>query len=92
MQGTPFAHCRFYDGEKEAPKAGLSRETRLQIMLGEEELAAIDDYRFEERIPSRAAAVRQLLRMGLEAVRGPKSSRPSASYGVLRNKEEEAGD
>jgi hypothetical protein len=38
---------------------GLSRETRLQIMLDEAELAAIDNYRFEHRMPSRAAAVRR---------------------------------
>ena len=65
--------------------SGLARETRLQIMLGEAELAAIDDYRFEQRIPSRAAAVRQLLRLGLLALNGPKSGRRSAAYGVLAN-------
>ena len=47
--------------------SGLSRETRLQIMLDGAELAAIDDYRFQNRIPSRAAAVRQLLRLGMQA-------------------------
>ncbi len=31
---------------------GLSRETRLQIMLDEQELAAIDDWRFKQRMPS----------------------------------------
>jgi hypothetical protein len=65
--------------------SGLARETRLQIMLGEAELAAIDDYRFEQRIPSRAAAVRQLLRLGLLALKEPKSGRRSAGYGVLAN-------
>jgi hypothetical protein len=64
---------------------GLSRETRLQIMLDDDELAAIDDYRFAQRIPSRAAAVRQLLRLGLQALGEPKSGRRSADYGVLRN-------
>ncbi len=44
---------------------GLSRETRLQIMLDDEELAAIDDWRFKRRMPSRAAAIRELLRRGL---------------------------
>ena len=65
--------------------AGLSRGTRLQIMLDGTELAAIDDYRFDQRIPSRAAAVRQLLRLGLQALGEPKSGRRSAEYGVLRN-------
>ena len=63
---------------------GLSRETRLQIMLDEAELAAIDNYRFEHRMPSRAAAVRQLLRMGLEALDAePAMGRRSSQYGVL---------
>jgi hypothetical protein len=54
-------------------------------MVDEAELAAIDDYRFEQRIPSRAAAVRQLLRLGLLALKEPKSGRRSAGYGVLAN-------
>ena len=66
--------------------SGLSRETRLQIMLDEPELAAIDDYRFQNRIPSRAAAVRQLLRLGLQAFDAvPNHGIRSADYGVLRN-------
>lgn len=40
---------------------------RLQIMLMPEELAAIEDWRFKKRMPSRAAAVRELLRRGLAA-------------------------
>jgi hypothetical protein len=66
--------------------SGLSRETRLQIMLDDAELAAIDDYRFQNRIPSRAAAVRQLLRLGLLALRGETNrDLRSADYGVLGN-------
>jgi hypothetical protein len=45
----------------------LSRGERLQIMLEEAELAAIDDFRFARRLPSRAAAVRELFRRGLAA-------------------------
>ncbi len=33
----------------------LAREQRLQIMLTEEELKAIDDWRFDRRMPTRAA-------------------------------------
>jgi hypothetical protein len=47
--------------------AKLSREERLQIMLTGEELRALDDWRFSKRMPSRAAAVRELLRRGLAA-------------------------
>lgn len=45
--------------------AELERPERLQIMLSAEELKALEDFRFENRMPSRAAAVRELLRRGL---------------------------
>lgn len=47
--------------------ADLERPERLQIMLSVEELTALEDWRFEQRMPSRAAAVRELLRRGLMA-------------------------
>ena len=34
----------------------LKRTEKLQLMIDEEELKAIDDWRFENRLPSRAAA------------------------------------
>ena len=46
----------------------LTRGERLQIMLSPEELAAVDDFRFKQRMPSRAAAVRELLRLGMASV------------------------
>jgi hypothetical protein len=46
----------------------LTRGERLQIMLSPEELAALDDFRFQQRMPSRAAAVRELFRLGLASV------------------------
>lgn len=36
-------------------------------MLSAEELLALENWRFENRMPSRAAAVRELLRRGLAA-------------------------
>jgi hypothetical protein len=36
-------------------------------MLSDEERAAVDDWRFSRRMPSRAAAVRELLKRGLSA-------------------------
>jgi hypothetical protein len=45
----------------------LARGERLQIMLTPEELKAVDDWRFAKRMPSRAAAVRELLKRGLTA-------------------------
>lgn len=62
-----------------------ARGERLQIMLSPEELTVLDDFRFNERMPSRAAAVRELLKRGLSAegfqtaVYGSKSS----DYGVI---------
>ncbi|TPN81971.1 hypothetical protein FJ987_16940 [Mesorhizobium sp. CU2] len=47
--------------------AELERPQRLQIMLTDEELAALENWRFEKRMPSRSAAVRELLRRGLAA-------------------------
>ena len=42
-----------------------NRAERLQIMLTEDELQALDDFRFRYRMPSRAAAVRHILKQGL---------------------------
>jgi hypothetical protein len=53
------------------------RESRLQVMLTEDELTALDDFRFRQRMPSRAAAIRELLRRGLGVERG--SAAPSGS-------------
>ena len=60
------------------------RAERLQIMLSPEELSIIDDYRFQHRMPTRAAAVRELLKLGLASVSetaGPRMK--SSNYGVF---------
>ncbi|MGU3577070.1 hypothetical protein ACLBWZ_16265 [Brucellaceae bacterium C25G] len=41
------------------------RENRVPIMMSDDELAAIDDWRFENRIGTRSDAVRRLVQMGL---------------------------
>jgi hypothetical protein len=65
----------------------LAREARLQIMLSPEELAAIDNFRFAQRMPSRAATVRELLRLGLASVGAETATRTaqekSKNFGVL---------
>jgi hypothetical protein len=43
----------------------LGRGERLQVMLNRDELTALDDWRFGKRMPSRAAAIRELLKRGL---------------------------
>ena len=45
----------------------LTRGERLQIMLTKEEIEALDNWRFQKRMPSRAAAIRELLKRGLAA-------------------------
>lgn len=46
---------------------GENRGERLQIMLTGEELTLVDNFRYKARMPSRAAAVRELLKRGLAA-------------------------
>ena len=46
---------------------GLNRGERLQIMLTGDELTVLDDFRFRKRMPSRASAIRELLKRGLAA-------------------------
>ncbi len=43
------------------------RSERLQIMLTKDELIAVDDWRCKSQMPSRAAAVRELMVRGLSA-------------------------
>jgi hypothetical protein len=72
------------DGQTES----APREERLQIMLDTDELHAVDTFRFQHRMPSRAAAVRELFRLGL-LVAGTRTGSiasegaKSSDYGVL---------
>jgi len=69
----------------------LERAERLQIMLSAEELRAVEDWRFQKRMPSRAAAVRELLRRGLasEGFLAAQSGAKSQDFGVI---DRESGD
>ena len=63
----------------------LARGERLQIMLSPVELTAVDDFRFKHRMPSRAAAVRELIRLGLARAGHATDSngKKSSDFGVL---------
>jgi hypothetical protein len=63
----------------------LTRGVRLQIMMSPEELTVVDDFRFKQRMPSRAAAVRELFKLGLTvATESPASAgQKSTDFGVL---------
>ena len=65
--------------------ADLTRGERLQIMLTPKELEAVDNWRFARRMPSRAAAVRELLKRGLsaEGFEMAESGSHSKDFGVM---------
>jgi len=67
----------------------LGRVERLQIMLTEDELTVIDDWRFARQMPSRAAAIRELLQRGLAAEGFSLADRSirSKSFGVILSKQ-----
>jgi hypothetical protein len=60
-----------------------ARGERLQIMLSPEELTLLDDFRFQHRMPTRAAAVRELLRLGLTVAPTDGDGQKSSNYGIL---------
>ena len=61
-----------------------TRGERLQIMLTKDEIEALDTWRFQKRMPSRAAAIRELLKRGLaaEGFDHAASGSRSQDYGV----------
>jgi hypothetical protein len=63
----------------------LTRGERLQIMLTPDELEALDNWRFTKRMPSRASAVRELLKRGLaaEGFSTAKNGSRSKDFGVV---------
>lgn len=71
----------------------LTRGERLQIMLAPEEVKAVDDWRFSRRMPSRAAAVRELLKRGLAAdgFELAEDGTKSQDFGVLSEQADNVG-
>jgi hypothetical protein len=74
-----------------------ARGERLQIMLTQDELEALDNWRFTRRMPSRAAAVRELLKRGLaaEGMATPEGRTRSQDFGIINSpvvREENAPD
>lgn len=74
---------------KKGENGSNPREERLQVMLRPDEIEALDDFRFKYRMPSRAAAIRELLRRGLGAqgYADSQQSIRSSAYGVLQRAE-----
>jgi len=65
--------------------AGGKRTEKLQVMLNDAEIKAIDDWRFENRLPSRAAAIRELISRGLhtQEFSDPSMDKPSSGFNVV---------
>lgn len=62
----------------------LGRGERLQIMLTADELEVLDSWRFAAHMPSRAAAIRELLKRGLMAEGfSVADRRPSRDFGIM---------
>jgi len=72
----------------------LTRGERLQIMLTKEELEALDSWRFSRRMPSRAAAIRELLKRGLtaEGFSTADGGSQSGDFGVIDRSGASGGD
>ena len=64
-----------------------TRGERLQIMLTVDELNALDHWRFARRMPSRAAAIRELLKRGLmaEGFSMAEDGSRSTDFGVIED-------
>ena len=65
----------------------ITRGERLQIMLTQVELEAVDDWRFAKRMPSRASAIRELLKRGLaaEGFDAALAGEQSKQFGVINS-------
>jgi hypothetical protein len=72
----------------------LNRGERLQIMLTAEELRTIDTWRFAKRMPSRASAIRELIKRGLvaEGFGEAEGGQKSKDFSALPNAAENAAE
>lgn len=61
------------------------RIQRLQVMLTDVELEALDNWRYKKEMPTRASAIRELLKRGLAAEGFEVSDRSikSHDYGII---------
>ncbi len=58
-----------------------TEKPRYTIIVDEELLKQIDDFRFENRYPSRSAATLELIRMGIKALEEKKKNENGLSSG-----------
>ena len=55
------------------PPTKPKRTERVQLLLSADELSAVEDFQFRDRMPSLAAAARELIRRGLASVKNDQS-------------------
>ena len=76
------------DTEGPMDEKDTKRVERLQIMVTDAELEALESWRFNARMPSRSAAVRELLRRGLAAegyFDQTNAKNVSTGFGIITN-------
>jgi hypothetical protein len=71
------------------PRSESPAAHKVQALLTDEELAALDDWRFARRIGSRSEAIRQLIAAGLQATTEPGAP---AGTGPRRGSKKRAAD
>lgn len=54
-----------------------TQKPRYTVVVDEELLKEIDDFRFENRYPSRSAATLELIRLGIEQLKKERENEPS---------------
>lgn len=55
-----------------------TEKPRYSIIVDDELLKEIDDFRFENRFPSRSAATLELIRLGMESLKKAQKNNPSS--------------
>lgn len=64
-----------------------TNKPRYTVIVDEELLKEIDDFRFKNRYPSRSAATLELIRIGIEALeKEQKEAQKAKNYPVEKNK------
>ena len=56
-----------------------TEKPRYTVIVDEELLKEIDDFRFENRYPSRSAATLELIRLGMDAIKNQKQAQKKKS-------------
>lgn len=85
----PYVSCVSTNLREDHEMVTRQRAVRLQIMLDENEVEAIENWRFKKRMPSRASAVREIIRRGLVAdgFNLANGGHRSSDYGVISTPE-----